>query len=202
MKCPNPECGFELADDYNGVICDECGKDLYRCTVCNKLTTKQPKCEFCGEDVVENGPAAGAAPVQTAAVHNVMQQAAPIQPPIQNAPVQNAQAHARTEMMSAGGGGRLFLRHSGENWTLEIANGDILGRESGNHVSRLGNYKYISGTHAQITLTQNGWCITDQKSSNKTYVNGQVLQPHVQTPIKSNDTITLADQKFSVLVIN
>ena len=202
MLCPNPECeshqtGEQLPDNYEGSFCDICGKDLFRCVnpdceANGKLTINHQKCTSCGEDVEPNAPAGGAPQ---------MAQPAAVQPAMQAPPAQAAaQNHAATEMMPVSGGGRIFLRH-GEGWTLELADGDILGRVNGNHAGRLGNSKVISGTHAQVTRSQNGWCIADQKSLNKTYVNGQALEPFAPVPIKQNDVVTLADMKFIVVVI-
>jgi len=208
MLCPNPECEINqkggLPDDYCGAFCDECGKDLFRCvnSECSeygKLTMNHQFCTGCGQDVEPNGPAAGqAAP---ASAQYAPAQPAPVQTaPAQPAPVQPAPASRSTEMMSAGAG-RLFFRHTGEGWTLEITDGDILGRVNGSHSARLGNCKFVSGTHAQVTRMHDGWYITDQNSKNKTFVNGQPIQPLAPVRIKQNDTVALADAKFIITEI-
>jgi pSer/pThr/pTyr-binding forkhead associated (FHA) protein len=81
---------------------------------------------------------------------------------------------------------------------MEIADGDILGRTNGNHTDRLGSIQVISGAHAKITLENGAWHITDQKSTNKTYVGGIIAQPGVPVKIKNNDVVQLANVKFVV----
>jgi predicted component of type VI protein secretion system len=85
-----------------------------------------------------------------------------------------------------------------DGWNMDLADGDILGRSNGNHTDRLGAIPVISGTHAKITRENGAWYITDQKSTNKTYVGGMLAQPGVPVPIKNNDVVQLANVKFTV----
>jgi len=187
MKCPNPECdsnknGEELPDDYAGSWCDVCGIDLFRCvdSTCSAfgvLTSNAKHCIKCGEPVEPNGPAAGQAPAQEEQIQSTS-----------------------TEFMQAPGGSRLFFTHA-DGWTMELFNDDILGRVYGRHVDKLGSTKVLSGTHAKITRTQDGWYIADQKSLNKTWVNGKEAEPYIPIQIKQNDVVTLASLKFTVTEI-
>jgi pSer/pThr/pTyr-binding forkhead associated (FHA) protein len=92
---------------------------------------------------------------------------------------------------------KLLLCHP-EGWNLEIVDGDILGRADGNHAERLGKFPVISGNHAKIIFENGEWVITDQKSTNKTYVGSTQSQPGVPVAIKNNDVIQLANVKFIV----
>jgi pSer/pThr/pTyr-binding forkhead associated (FHA) protein len=92
---------------------------------------------------------------------------------------------------------KLLLCHS-EGWIMEIADGDVLGRTSGNHTDRLGSIPVISGTHAKITFENGAWHITDQRSTNKTYVGGIMAQPGVPVKLQNNDVVQLANVKFTV----
>ena len=92
-------------------------------------------------------------------------------------------------------------------WQLTIANGPNagqsfplgdrvrLGREAGNEI-RLADRR-VSRHHAILKRVGPGYLITDQGSSNGTYVNGvRISQP---TPLHSGDTITIGDTQFTVL---
>jgi hypothetical protein len=92
---------------------------------------------------------------------------------------------------------RLFF-HSTEGWNMELADGDILGRLSGNHVDRLGGNSFISGSHAQVSHKQDGWYIIDQKSTNKTFVDGVEAAPFTPVRLKPNAVVQLANIKFVV----
>jgi len=85
-----------------------------------------------------------------------------------------------------------------EDWNLEIADGNILGRTNGPHAAMLGKFPVISSTHAKITCNNNEWFITDLNSTNKTYVNGAKLEPNVPVKIKQNDVVMLANVTFTV----
>ena len=194
MMCPNKECentkaGIELQDPY-AAWCDQCGSLLFRCvnpecSACGVLTLIDKCCPQCGEQVEPNGPPAGTPAVAAPA---------PQQTPAVQVPA-SPQAHA-TEFMAAPGS-RLFFRHS-DGWQIELADGDILGRVSGRFADRLGSAKFVSGTHAIITRADDGWYIADQGSKNKSWVNGKEAPPNTPLRIKQNDTVTLANQKFTV----
>lgn len=92
-------------------------------------------------------------------------------------------------------------------WRLTIANGPNtgqsfplgdrvrLGREVGNDI-RLADRR-VSRHHAVLERIGHGYLITDQGSSNGTYVNGvRISQP---TALYSGDTITIGYTQFTVL---
>jgi pSer/pThr/pTyr-binding forkhead associated (FHA) protein len=92
---------------------------------------------------------------------------------------------------------KLVLCHE-SGWNLEIAEGDILGRSTGNHAGRLGAFPVISGKHAQITRKDGAWYITDLGSTNKSYLGTAQLAPNVPSQLKNNDIVQLANIKFVV----
>jgi len=92
-------------------------------------------------------------------------------------------------------------------WQLTIVNGPNagqsfplgdrvrLGREADNEI-RLADRR-VSRHHAILERVGHGYLITDQGSSNGTYVNGvRISQP---TVLRSGDTITMGDTQFTVL---
>lgn len=72
--------------------------------------------------------------------------------------------------------------------------------------SELGSVSYcvsgnpaVSRRHAEFTM-QSGECfLTDQKSTNKTYVNDCALVPFTAQPIKDGDRIRLANENFTFM---
>jgi len=92
-------------------------------------------------------------------------------------------------------------------WQLTIANGPNagqsfplgdrarLGRAAGNEI-RLAD-RQVSRHHAVLERVGHGYLITDQGSSNGTYVNGvRISQP---TALHSGDTIRIGDSQFTIL---
>lgn len=63
------------------------------------------------------------------------------------------------------------------NIRLQLFDGALIGRTTGDYVQQLSVCKYISGRHAQINMTPNGWTITDLGSTNGTKVNGNPCVP-------------------------
>lgn len=79
---------------------------------------------------------------------------------------------------------------------LDVKDGNILGRATGDFVSQLGKFPVISSRHAQISKKDGKWFITDLHSTNKTYVNNVQLTPDVPAEIKENDVVILANVSF------
>jgi hypothetical protein len=94
-------------------------------------------------------------------------------------------------------GETIFICHP-DGWRLEVRDGDILGRNTGQHVARLGTFPAISGRHAHITRQGAQWRIADLGSTNKTYVNGAILEPNTPVHIKKNDVVMFANITFTV----
>jgi len=200
MKCPNEECGTELHDEY-APFCDMCNCDIFRCVnpecpACGVLTTNNKYCSQCSEPVEPNGPAGNTQLPPNSQTPQPQQSTQPVALPAAQVP---AGKSSSTEFMQAPGG-RLVFRHT-DGWIMELVDGDIIGRVNGRHVDKLGGTKVLSGTHAKITCAQNGWHITDQKSMNKTWVNGKEAEPFTPVPIKQNDVVILASLKFTVTII-
>jgi len=189
MICPVKTCKNEIDDDSK--FCDQCGSQILVC----------PKCgtpggvKFCPKDGQRMEPAGKSETVTLDPPPPPPQQT----PPQQSAPAQNKDQRATTRMdlNEVQGAGSLTLMHSGGT-VLKISSGDQLGRSVGSHADFLGGFKFISGNHALLTFSENKWFITDQDSTNKTRVNGQVIEALKSVQIKNGDKIILADQEFTV----
>jgi hypothetical protein len=172
-----------------------------------------------------NLPPPVAAPAPAAAPAQTPPQAAPVppveapMPPTQTPPVpptippaqtppQAAPTTAPPAAAAAGGTddfilaplNKLFFLHT-DGWKMELVNGDILGRAAGGHVDMLGGNRFISGTHAKITLENSTWYIADQQSKNKTFVNSAEAAPFTPVPLKNNDIVQMANLKFVVRIV-
>jgi hypothetical protein len=173
MICPNKICKQEIPDDSG--YCDQCGLKILRCSKCGTPGTSK-FCAKCGGAMVFKEPEA---PITS--------------PPPSATPVSGATVIAPPPFVAP----KLLLCHEG-GWNLELADGDILGRSTGNHTGRLGAFPVISGKHAQITRKDGSWYITDLGSTNKSYLGPAALQPDVPAKLKNNDIVQLANIKFVV----
>jgi predicted RNA-binding Zn-ribbon protein involved in translation (DUF1610 family) len=183
MICPNKICKQEIPED--SLYCDQCGVKISRCAKCGNPGIT-PRCGKCGGSMVFKGIDAPA------------EKPAPEPPPSSTPPPQqSASAAPAATVIVRLESKKLFFCHS-DGWNMEITDGDILGRTNGNHTGRLGSIPVISGTHAKITFENGAWYITDQKSTNKTYVGGIIAQPGAPVKIKQNDVVQLANVKFTV----
>jgi len=185
MNCPNKICKQEIPDD--SCFCDQCGIQLLHCDKCGFVGTGK----FCGNC----GGSMSAIQPQT--VQSGGQQTS--QPSLSSTPnnkTQDAHSPAATVIVSLPAD-KIFLC-STEGWNMEIKNGNILGRTTGQYADVLGKFPVISSTHAKITLEKNEWFITDLNSTNKTYVNGVKLEPNIPVKIKQDDVVILANVTFTV----
>lgn len=181
MKCPAKNCHIDIDDDSK--YCDQCGSEIMIC----------PKCQmpgigkFCAKDgqKLESQKKNTAAPVEAQTKKDV-----PEKQPVQG---QTQRINLNEEKKS---GSITFIHSSGKE--LEIKNGDLLGRNEGNHESFLSGFKFISGKHAFMSFSNNQWFIKDLNSTNKTFINAVVIEPDKEFLIKAGDKIKFADQEFTV----
>ncbi len=60
--------------------------------------------------------------------------------------------------------------------------------------------KTVSGTHATIRYKENVFCLEDQRSTNKTRLNGKEVKPYSPMKLKSGDEILFDEYKFIFLL--
>jgi hypothetical protein len=192
MICPNKICKQEIPDD--SLYCDQCGIQIMRCSKCGNPGTSK-FCGKCGGPMVfKEADTTVSKPASDTPQQAVPKPAGVLQ---SSAAPQTQAASSATVVMPFPATKKLLFCHS-DGWNMELADGDILGRTSGSHTDRLGAIPVISGTHAKITCENGIWYITDQKSTNRTYIGGIVAQPGVPVRIKNNDVVQLANVKFIV----
>jgi pSer/pThr/pTyr-binding forkhead associated (FHA) protein len=189
MICPVKTCRNEIEDDSK--YCDQCGTQILKCPKCGTLGGVK----FCPIDGQRMEPVGKSNTDALDPPSTGPQQA----PPQQSAPSQNKDQRATTRMdlNDFQTTGSLSLIHSGGT-VLKMSSGDQLGKSVGPHAAFLEGFKFISGKHAVVTLAEGKWLIADQDSTNKTRLNGQVIEPLKSVQIKNGDKIILADQEFTV----
>ena len=91
----------------------------------------------------------------------------------------------------------LIRRNTGTTYDVNLP--AMLGKGSRASVMIAGN-RHISREHARITVEGEGIAITDNSSSNGTFVNERRLSANTPTRIVSGDVIRLANEEFEFVV--
>jgi len=188
IQCP--ECKQDIDNDSG--FCDQCGKQILVCSKC-KRPGKGKRCIIDGSELVPNNQSGSSTASDTsdpATINIDSTQPPPVQPPAPQPPP--AQASPGAGLSSD----KIIL--SGQGITIEVSNGDVLGRSKGPHAAVLGRFSVISGSHCKIIKTAAGWSIEDLGSTNGTYYNNSRLAPNSPVVIQSNASIKLANVDFTV----
>lgn len=186
MICPSKLCKAEILDD--SLYCDQCGIKILKCSKCGAVGISK-FCGKCGGMMSFTGDfSESLKPMQT------------------NPNPQIATTAAQNQVLQPAAAGTQVIQLEPKEKTLQLCNtngiilnvkdGSILGRTTGEFVQQLGTIPVISSRHAQISKKDGKWFITDLHSTNKTYVNNVQLTPDVPTEIKENDVIILANVSF------
>ena len=92
-----------------------------------------------------------------------------------------------------------YLISNALNAKLELKNGAVIGRTSGDYINVFANQVYVSRTHARLQKNSAGaWEIVDLESANGTFLNEQKLAPNLPVTFKIGDTITFYNMNFLV----
>lgn len=186
MICPSKLCKAEILDD--SLYCDQCGIKILKCSKCGAVGISK-FCGKCGGMMSFTGDfSESLKPMQT------------------NPNPQIATTAAQNQVLQPAAAGTQVIQLEPKEKTLQLCNtngiilnvkdGSILGRTTGEFVQQLGTIPVISSRHVQISKKDGKWFITDLHSTNKTYVNNVQLTPDVPTEIKENDVIILANVSF------
>lgn len=219
VKCPH--CSKDIEND--SFYCDQCGAELMYCPKC-QIFGKGKFCSKCRTPLLPAGkrassPAASQ-PVNPQAAGGV-QMNQPVnpqpvggmqpnygtaqnqQPPVaqggsagQQAANAAAQPGMQSTMKNEVAPTKLVCR--AEGIVLVLKDGAIIGRRNGDYVAQFSSQPYVSGTHARLAYTTQGWTITDLGSTNGTMVNGKSLSVNAPYPISVGDTVRIATLDFIV----
>lgn len=194
IQCP--ECREMILDD--SAFCDKCGKELKWCPEC-KRPKRGTECPVCGNDLIpgrkylamiESGqtPSAPPQPQKPQSTEPVQQPTAA--PQAQSQQVQQPQ---RTAVAAAVTAPTALV---GNGWRLQLQEG-AFGRIGGMW-PELGTCTYVSSNHGVIGRTASGWTITDNGTTNGTYVNGARLAPGTPVAIAKGNSVRIATLEFTV----
>ena len=192
IQCP--ECREMILDD--SAFCDKCGKELKWCPEC-KRPKRGTECPVCGNDLIpgrkylamiESGQTPSAQPQQPQRTEPVQQPTAA--PQAQSQQVQQPQ---RTAVAAAVTAPTALV---GNGWRLQLQEG-AFGRVGGMW-PELGTCTYVSSNHGVIAKTATGWTITDNGTTNGTYVNGARLAPGTPVAIAKGNSVRIATLEFTV----
>ena len=185
-----------ILDD--SAFCDKCGKELHWCPEC-KRPKRGTECPVCGNDLIpgrkylamiESGQTPSAQPQTTTPPKP--QNTEPIQQPV-SAQSQPAEQPQRTAVAGAVAVPTALV---GNGWRLQLQAG-AFGRVGGMW-PELGTCTYVSSNHGVIARTATGWTITDNGTTNGTYVNGARLAPGTPVAIAKGNSVRIATLEFTV----
>lgn len=150
------------------VYCDTCGKKLRKCSSCGSFA-KSARCTKCGQPTEEIVTDIASSTEKT------------IAPTVANKP----------ELMPC------HLVCLSTDLRIGLSHEAIIGRR-GSYGTAFKQFLTISGLHAKLLQTVNGWQIEDIGSSNGTFLNGNEIVRNTPTDIKVGDIIKFADIEFKV----
>lgn len=171
-----PECRQMILDD--SAYCDRCGKELKWCPEC-KRPKRGTECPVCGNDLIpgrrylallENCGLKQPQTISAAAV--------PVQP--------QATAVAPSAATALVGNG----------WRLTLMEG-AFGRVGGLW-PELSSCTYVSSNHGRISKSGSQWMITDNGTTNGTFINEVRVSTGATMPINKGDHVRIATLEFIV----
>jgi len=194
VKCPF--CSKEIEND--SFYCDQCGQELRVCPLGHGFK-KGKICSECGTKLVEAKNAADNQQAQPAVttLSGTLSQPPPVE--VENVIPQQTETAEKTYRPQVFDAEPKYLVSAVLNTRLELKNGAIIGRKTGDYVNVFNNQGYISRTHARVQKNDAGvWEIVDLDSANGTFLNEVELKPNQPYTFKIGDTIAFYDIKFLV----
>lgn len=209
-----PICKAEI--DNDSYFCDQCGTELYFCPNCKK-PSKGKRCTQCGTALVKASElnimtvATAAATAQSTMIppqqNNQQTQfnAQPQQPqlnqpqPVSTPPAGESTCRPGMAQPSAQPCAARWIDNEGH--VVDLKDGAIIGRKTGDYLSVFSTNGYVSGTHARLSFNpaSRQWSLTDLGSTNGSQINGTPLTPNIPTEFHIGDTVMIAMMTFRVM---
>jgi len=190
MICP--ACHQSIEQD--SLYCDQCGKEVLVCSQCGQPGT--------GEHCVQDGkPLVAAKSKRADGPSPVVQKSADAQSANQVSTTESSRESS--ESIS-----NLSLHNYLQGLRLDITDGFVLCRESGEYAEMLCKHKSISSRHAQFLYDRNvGWTVKDLGSTNGTAIGATPawqshpkLKPHIAAVLHDGDLILIGRVEFHVRI--
>ncbi len=217
LKVECASCAAEI--DGDSCYCDQCGKEIFLCSICFKPVDGN----FCDEDAgetfsaaVKAGPYAvnSAAPGASHTPGATMPiPAAPGPAPVPAAtPVTaftppSGPMSAPAPMAAAPAVPKLRLLNPNLNLDLPIEDGLVIGRTTGKYLSHFGQFATVSGQHvAFFYRPDRGWVFKDLNSTNLTKYSAinrgwdalPGSPPQVEVSMKNKHYLLIANVEFQI----
>jgi hypothetical protein len=206
-------CQSLVEDD--SFFCDQCGKEIMICTECGR--TGQGKCcDEDGSELVSAQLKAAAENTSGSKPTDNLQNNPVIQSRDQDVSTLNPQPLRPPELREGGSTlnpqpspPALRLINANLGLSLDISNGDIIGRTTGPYSSKLAGFPGISGKHLVFSYELNsGWTFKDIGSSNGTkyYKNNKDWQNiaisgiNVPITVENKSYILIANVEFLIQI--
>lgn len=198
-------CSYCKSDiDNDSFHCDQCGKELLVCPTCGKsgkgkncvedgsklFSPKQKSVTTTSNNIQSNTP-------EVSQPVSILNQISPplskIQPPVLN-------TNIFIPVL------RIINNHL--KIDIELQDGDIIGRATGNHANIFEQLSQVSGQHAQFIFNEDyGWTFKDLGSTNgskisnsSNWLNVSQLKPHTFETLSNNCFILLANIEFQIKI--
>lgn len=169
-----PECREMILDD--SAFCDKCGKELKWCPEC-KRPKRGTECPVCGSDLIPGRK------------YLAIIEGKEVAPQAQSQSKVQSQTTAAASVV-------LPTALVGNGWRLTLQEG-AFGRVGGMW-PELATCTYVSSNHGRIAKTATGWAITDNGTTNGTYVNGARIAANTAVAITKGNSVRIATLEFTV----
>ena len=73
-----------------------------------------------------------------------------------------------------------------------------IGKDAANVDYCISDNSAISRRHVLVTIQNGGCCVRDNHSTNRVFLNGQMIRPDTDTPVSDGDRVRLGDEEFIV----
>ena len=189
IQCP--ECRQMIPDD--SAFCDQCGKELRWCPECGR-PKRGTQCPVCGSDLVPGrkwlADSADSGGTPETASHSLGPTADAV-PPLTRPRVARVSSGDSTSVSTP-----LPTQLTAPGMTLTLREG-AFGRLGGIW-PELASCPYVSGSHGVISRTADGWAVTDNGSTNGTFINDLRIAAGQATPLRIGDRVRIATLDFTV----
>ena len=189
IQCP--ECRQMIPDD--SAFCDQCGKELRWCPECGR-PKRGTQCPVCGGDLIPGrkwlADSVGSGGTPETASHSLGPTADAV-PPLTQPSVARVSSGDSTPASTP-----LPTQLTAPGMTLSLREG-AFGRLGGIW-PELASCPYVSGSHGVISRTTDGWAVTDNGSTNGTFINDLRIAAGQATPLRIGDRVRIATLDFTV----